>query len=217
MTKTIETPKAAISVISRMASAAGRNPGAPWSWGDWARVVTVTGRRYTQRSGHRNRKRSAQRAVLTAGPSRTPCCCVTWSTAAPALEARTLRTRALLCQAAYPPSRRRTERGGRPNVSRRQMTCGALVTGGCDRCRGRRSGDTKSRARNGPADHRGLRCRHKLTLDTCLPCRSITGTHGVKRNPIDERVLVDRPRVRGAPAQRLAVGLAGASDVGGSD
>ncbi len=32
-------------------------------------------------------------------------------------------------------------------------------------------------------------------------------------NSIDERVLIDRPRVRGAPAQRLAVGLAGAPDV----
>ena len=32
-------------------------------------------------------------------------------------------------------------------------------------------------------------------------------------NPIDERVLVDRPGVRGTPAQRLAVGLAGSSNV----
>ena len=32
-------------------------------------------------------------------------------------------------------------------------------------------------------------------------------------NSIDERVLVDRPGVRGALAQRLAVGLAGSSDV----
>ncbi len=34
---------------------------------------------------------------------------------------------------------------------------------------------------------------------------------------IDERVLVDRPRVRRAPAKRLAVGLAGSPDVGGGD
>ena len=32
-------------------------------------------------------------------------------------------------------------------------------------------------------------------------------------NAVDERVLVDRPRVRGAPAQRLAVGLAGSPDI----
>ena len=30
---------------------------------------------------------------------------------------------------------------------------------------------------------------------------------------VDERVLIDRPGVRGALAQRLAVGLAGPSDV----
>jgi hypothetical protein len=32
-------------------------------------------------------------------------------------------------------------------------------------------------------------------------------------DPVDERVLVDRPRVRGALAQGLAVGLAGEPDV----
>ena len=32
-------------------------------------------------------------------------------------------------------------------------------------------------------------------------------------DPVDERVLVDRPRVRGAVAQGLAVGLAGSPDV----
>ena len=35
----------------------------------------------------------------------------------------------------------------------------------------------------------------------------------MKLNPVDERVLLDRPGVRGAPAQRLAVGLAGSPDV----
>jgi hypothetical protein len=35
----------------------------------------------------------------------------------------------------------------------------------------------------------------------------------VKFNSIDERVLVDRPGVRGAPAQRLAIGLAGSPEV----
>src|SRR4051794_8462824 len=32
-------------------------------------------------------------------------------------------------------------------------------------------------------------------------------------DPVDEGLLVDRPRVRGAPAQRFAVGLAGSPDV----
>ena len=32
-------------------------------------------------------------------------------------------------------------------------------------------------------------------------------------DPVDEGVLVDRPRVRGAVAQRFAVGLAGSPDV----
>ena len=36
-------------------------------------------------------------------------------------------------------------------------------------------------------------------------------------DPVDEGVLVDRPRVRGAVAQRLAVGLAGLPDVRLSD
>jgi len=35
----------------------------------------------------------------------------------------------------------------------------------------------------------------------------------VKLNAINERVLLNRPGVRGAPAERLAVGLAGSSDV----
>jgi hypothetical protein len=35
----------------------------------------------------------------------------------------------------------------------------------------------------------------------------------MKLNAVDERVLLDRPGVRGALAQRLAVGLAGSSDV----
>ena len=37
--------------------------------------------------------------------------------------------------------------------------------------------------------------------------RSVFETHRVELNPVDERVLVDRPRVRGAVAQGLAVGL----------
>ena len=35
----------------------------------------------------------------------------------------------------------------------------------------------------------------------------------MKLNAIDERVLLDRSGVRGAPAQRLPVGLTGSSDV----
>src|ERR1700684_3440819 len=42
---------------------------------------------------------------------------------------------------------------------------------------------------------------------------SVTGADRVKLDSVDERVLVDRPRVRGARAQRLAVGLAGSPDV----
>ena len=42
---------------------------------------------------------------------------------------------------------------------------------------------------------------------------SLPGLHRVELNPVDQRVLADRPGVRGAPAQRLAVGLAGAPDV----
>jgi hypothetical protein len=45
------------------------------------------------------------------------------------------------------------------------------------------------------------------------PRGSANGAHRVKLNSIDERVLADRAGVRGAPAQRLAVGLAGSSDV----
>ena len=36
-------------------------------------------------------------------------------------------------------------------------------------------------------------------------------------DPVHECVLVDRPRVRGAVAQRLAIGLAGSSNVRRSD
>jgi hypothetical protein len=43
--------------------------------------------------------------------------------------------------------------------------------------------------------------------------RSGFRVHRVKLNPIYERVLVDRPGVRGAPAQRLAVRLARSSDI----
>jgi hypothetical protein len=35
----------------------------------------------------------------------------------------------------------------------------------------------------------------------------------MKLNAVDERVLLDRSGVRGAPAQRLPVGLTGSSDV----
>ena len=42
---------------------------------------------------------------------------------------------------------------------------------------------------------------------------SLTRAHRVELDPVDERVLVYRPGVRGALAQRLAVGLAGSSDV----
>jgi hypothetical protein len=41
----------------------------------------------------------------------------------------------------------------------------------------------------------------------------IVSLHGVERDPVDEGVLVDRPRVRGAVAQGLAVGLTGSPDV----
>jgi hypothetical protein len=37
--------------------------------------------------------------------------------------------------------------------------------------------------------------------------------HRVELDPVDERVVVDRSGVRGALAQRLAVGLAGSPDV----
>jgi hypothetical protein len=42
---------------------------------------------------------------------------------------------------------------------------------------------------------------------------SVTRADRVELNEINERVLVDWPGVRGALAQRLAVGLAGSSDV----
>lgn len=42
---------------------------------------------------------------------------------------------------------------------------------------------------------------------------SVSGPQDVKLNSIDGRVLVDRPGVRGTLAQRLAVRLAGPSDV----
>ena len=41
----------------------------------------------------------------------------------------------------------------------------------------------------------------------------VLGAHRMELDPVHERVLVDRPRVRGAVAQGLAVGLAGAPDV----
>jgi hypothetical protein len=45
----------------------------------------------------------------------------------------------------------------------------------------------------------------------------IPGAHRVEFNSMDECVLIDRPGVRGALAQRLAVGLAGSSDVRSGD
>jgi hypothetical protein len=45
------------------------------------------------------------------------------------------------------------------------------------------------------------------------PRGSASGAYRVELNSIDERVLVDRAGVRGALAQRLAVWLAGLSDV----
>jgi len=39
----------------------------------------------------------------------------------------------------------------------------------------------------------------------------------MERNPVEQRVVGDRPGVRGAPSQRLAVGLAGPADVGVGD
>src|SRR6185436_16088728 len=41
----------------------------------------------------------------------------------------------------------------------------------------------------------------------------VLGAHRVELDPVHERVLVDRPGVRGAVTQGLAVGLTGAPDV----
>jgi hypothetical protein len=46
---------------------------------------------------------------------------------------------------------------------------------------------------------------------------SLTQAHGVEFNSINERFLGDRPSVRGAPAQCLAVGFARASDIDAGD
>jgi hypothetical protein len=64
-----------------------------------------------------------------------------------------------------------------------------------------------------PASHR--RAEVWVGAKRCArwPRRSASGAHRVKLNSVDERVLVDRAGVRGALAQRLAVGLAGSSDV----
>src|SRR3954447_10667043 len=43
--------------------------------------------------------------------------------------------------------------------------------------------------------------------------RASTEAHRMELDPVDERLLVDRPRVRGAVAEGLAVGLAGLPDV----
>jgi hypothetical protein len=43
--------------------------------------------------------------------------------------------------------------------------------------------------------------------------RLLSGARRVELDSINERVLIDRPGVRGAPAQRLAVRLAGSSDI----
>ena len=42
---------------------------------------------------------------------------------------------------------------------------------------------------------------------------SVTGAHRVELDSVDERILVDRPGVRGALTQCLAVRLTGSSDV----
>src|SRR5579875_1121858 len=41
--------------------------------------------------------------------------------------------------------------------------------------------------------------------------------HRVKLDPVDGRVVVNRPGVRGAPAQGLPVGLASSADIRGGD
>ena len=54
------------------------------------------------------------------------------------------------------------------------------------------------------------------TRSGCRPTStpsSVVGAHRVELDPVDEGGLVYRPRVRGAVAQGLAVGLAGAPDV----
>ena len=50
----------------------------------------------------------------------------------------------------------------------------------------------------------------------CTPTRtpnSLVGAHRAELDPVDEGVLVYRPRVRGAVAQGLAVGLASSPDL----
>jgi hypothetical protein len=50
-------------------------------------------------------------------------------------------------------------------------------------------------------------------LSSAADSSSVFGAHRMELDPVDEGVLVDRPRVRGAASQGLAVGLAGAPDV----
>ena len=52
-----------------------------------------------------------------------------------------------------------------------------------------------------------------MTRYVRAPRGSVIGAHHMKLNSIDDRVVVDRPGVRGAPAQHLAVELAGSSDI----
>src|SRR3954468_3304882 len=58
--------------------------------------------------------------------------------------------------------------------------------------------------------------RARATASGCQPTSppsSVVGAHRMKLDPIDESVLVDRPRVRGAVAQGPAVGLAGSPHI----
>jgi hypothetical protein len=55
--------------------------------------------------------------------------------------------------------------------------------------------------------------RNYFRLCPTRTASSVFGAHRVQLDPVDEGVLVDRPCVRGAVAQGLAVGLAGAPDV----
>ena len=71
----------------------------------------------------------------------------------------------------------------------------------------------RRQANEAAADDQDGNLLHARDPITQRPCGSVAGIDRVELNSIDERVVVDRPGVRGAPAQRFAVGLAGASDV----
>jgi hypothetical protein len=64
------------------------------------------------------------------------------------------------------------------------------------------------------SDHESARRASRPSPDGSLRTQSLgERVHRVELDPIDESVLVDRPGVRRAVAQRLAVGLPSASDV----